>query len=340
MLLRRSEQSEQRVLAVVGAVVLLFVAIAGYLVVANPFRSKPSDSMLIAIDTPYVGQGVHAGTPLVMHGVQIGVVTQKSTLPGGGVRLLSDLRKGTVSGLTDAMAIDFRPINYFGVTGVNVVAGQGGQQLRDGMKVSTVPQDNSTLQALLSRLGQVSAAAITPKLISVIDRVVQYTDGLNPLLETMLIVSRSVADVQTVPTARLLANATGISVAFPSFTDATVTALRETIEVPRHFPRDWWIKNAEEATRVASTELFGGTGRLESNYVDSLLPSVDLVKMLVDPVPALLRPEDFASTLVQLRTRYEKLFAGSGDRRAVQVKIVLDSLPGVAAPLDAMGGPQ
>ena len=35
--------------------------------------------------------------------------------------------------------------------------------------------------------------------------------------------------------------------------------------------------------------------------------------------------------------RLQRLFAGPPDRRAVNVRIILDSLPGVAAPLDALG---
>jgi hypothetical protein len=130
-----------------------------------------------------------------------------------------------------------------------------------------------------------------------------------------------------------------VSVAFPSFTDATTSSLYNMIDVPRHYSREFW-KDVEESAHVASTALFGGLGRIESNYMDALLPAVDATKLLTDPIPALFRPEDFANTLVQLRTRYEKLFAGNGDQRAIQVKIVLDSLPGVAAGLAAMGGPQ
>jgi hypothetical protein len=340
MLLRGSEEAQQRTLSIVGAGVVVCAIVIGFLGMSNAFEGRPSDQISVAIDTPYVGQGVGAGTALVMHGVQVGVVKVKSIGPSGGVRLLSDLQKGPVDGLTDTMKIDFRPINYFGVTGVNVVAGQGGQPLRDGMQVNTMPQANSTLQALLNRLGQVSAATLTPKLISVINRAVSYTDGLNPLVETVLIVTHAVADIQTVSTARLLTNATGVSVAFPSFTDAVVGALYDLIDQPRKFSSKDWVNGPQEYIHFGATEFFGGTGRILVNYVDDLLPAVDSVKLLTDPVPALLRPDEFANTLVQLRSRYEKLFAGNGDQRALQVKIALDKLPGVMAPLSAMGGPQ
>ena len=40
---------------------------------------------------------------------------------------------------------------------------------------------------------------------------------------------------------------------------------------------------------------------------------------------------------MKMRTRLQKLLGGNGEQRALQVKIILDSLPGVAAPLAAMG---
>jgi hypothetical protein len=325
---------------IAGTVVVLASIAAVFVIVWHPAASRAPERISVAIDTPFVGQGVREGTGIVMHGVQVGVVKAISSLPGGGIRLVSDLQKGPVAGLTDTMKIQFRPINDFGVTGITLAESAGGQQLRDGMHIDAAPQPNATLQAVLSRLGQVSVSALTPQLISVIDRFVRYTDGLNPLIETVLIATHAVADVQTVPTARMLTNTTGVAVAFPTFTDAMLGAGEDLTAAPRRYGDEQWRSGVQEAYRVGSTELFGGFGRLESNYVDDLLPAIDGVKALTDPVPALLRPDDFANTLVRLRTRLQKMFAGNGEQRALQVKIVLDSLPGVAAPLAAMGDPQ
>jgi hypothetical protein len=44
--------------------------------------------------------------------------------------------------------------------------------------------------------------------------------------------------------------------------------------------------------------------------------------------------------LAELRSRFEKMYAGTPEQRALRVRIVLDSLPGVAAPLGAMGDHQ
>jgi hypothetical protein len=90
---------------------------------------------------------------------------------------------------------------------------------------------------------------------------------------------------------------------------------------------------------VASGGLFASVGKLVSTHVDDLLPLIQGLKSLTDPTPSLLRPGDIAQTLSELRSRVEKLFAGNGEQRALQVRILLDSLPGVAAPLGMQGPP-
>jgi hypothetical protein len=63
-----------------------------------------------------------------------------------------------------------------------------------------------------------------------------------------------------------------------------------------------------------------------------------MIKVLTDVAPGLVPPDAIADTARELRMRLERLFAGSPDQRAVNVRVILDSLPGVAAPIDAVGG--
>ncbi|ORW90612.1 MlaD family protein [Mycolicibacter terrae] len=334
-------------LTAAGMAVMLCAAVAGLLVVANPFGGRPADTISVTIDTTYAGQGVVRGTAVVMHGVTVGEVTAITSRPGGGVRLDADLQRKPVVGLTDALRIDFRPVNYFGVTGVNLMAGAGGQVLRDGMRLTTVPEGNFTLQALLSRLGEVSTGVLTPQLIQVIDRATRYTDALDPLIETALIAADSVAQVQTVSTERLLANATGVSVVFPPAVDALMGAGHNLIHddaniqgrMHSDYTEEEWQHLFIPTLELASGGLFADIGKLESSHLGQLLPVTDMVKALTDVVPPLIRPEGFAEMLAELRTRFERMYGGTPEQRTVQIQIVLDSLPGVAAPLDAMGGP-
>jgi hypothetical protein len=370
-MLRGSSKYQERVLAIAGTVVLLCIALVVVLIVANPFGTRPVDQFSIAIDTPYVGQGIAVGTAVVLHGVKVGHVTGVTNTAGGGVRLSTDLERQPLQGLTDTMNIDYRPINYFGVPGINLVPHSGGQELRDSSELSIVPKGNFTLSELLSQLGGVSEASLTPALIKVIDRVTRYTDGLNPLFETAVTVTQAAADVQTVPTEQLLANTSSIAAAFPDFTDAAIEASTRlpdftyypghtsppasTTVAKIHFPyledartpnfadetQDYFQSTYMTFLNIAEYGLFANVGKLLYSHVDDLFPLISGIKALTDVTPPLLRPADIAQKLAELRSRFEKLYAGNGDQRAISVRIQLDSLPAVAAPLGiALGGQQ
>jgi hypothetical protein len=353
------------VLTTFGAAVVLVAVIAVTLVMWNPFGDRSEERMSVAIDTPFVGQGIEPGTAVVMHGVTVGEVTNVASLPGGGVRLVADLQKRPVAGLTDTMKIDFRPINYFGVPGVNFIPGPGGQALRNGSQLNLAPRGNFTLSEMLSQLGDVSAGALTPKLIKVVDRATRYTDGLNPLFETMVTITRAIADVQRITTAQLLANTSTASTGFAPFGDAVLDAGERFINnnlqqgstsgnanpaaAGKKFsppfldgtklsnlsdePDEYFYTNYKQWLDLASVGLFGSVGKLLSSHVDDLLPLIGSIQGITDVVPLLLRPANFAQAMVELRSRFVRLYAGNGEQRALQVRLVLDSLPGVAAPL-------
>lgn len=367
-ILRRSPTSEARVFAGVGFAATIVLAIVVTLFsVVKPFADKRTDVISVTIDTPYVGEGVASGTPMIIHGVKVGQVTAIASLPGGGVRLNASLESGPVSGLTDTLEIDFRPSNYFGVTGVSLIPNAGGQPLGDNARISLIPAGNFSLQALLYRFGEISTI-FDRQLISVAERATRYTDGLNPLLETMITVSTSVADSQTVGTAQLLRNATGIGVAVPGLADAVVYLLhnwRLTYPAQGYDPEaearsntfvdfyDTQMKKHYEANRellqsnpdeyvhnlirmglqASETDLFSAVGKLESSHVYELFPAVELIRTMADVVPQLVNPDDIADKLHELRSRLERMYEGSGDQRALQVRVILDALPGVAAPL-------
>jgi hypothetical protein len=285
--------------------------------------------------------------------------------------LAADLNTQAVRGLTTSMDIDFRPINYFGVPGINLVPVAGGDELRDGSQVSLAPKGNFTLSELLAQLGGVSQASLTPQLIQVIDRVTRYTDGLNPLFETLVTVTRGVADEQTVPTEQLLNNTSSIAAAIPDFVDKSTEGFTRITDYSYYpgetFPPDVAmtpkleypylagvkVPNLADETDeyfkssyltyldLASNGLFGAVGKLETSHIDDLLPLISGLKAVTDVTPPLLRPQDIAQKLAELRSRFERLYAGDGTQRAISVRVLLDSIPGVAAPLGiTVGGPE
>jgi hypothetical protein len=341
LLLQTSAESETRTLTIIGAALAVVAAVGLTFVILKPFQGQPKDQLSISIDSPYIAQGIIEGTPVVMHGVELGKVTEISSTAGGRIRLGVNLHRSPSAGLTDAMQIDFRPINYFGVSGINIIPGAGGQALRNGVLIHAVPRGNYTLQTMLTRFGELSNRIITPQLVSVIDRITRYTDALNPLIETVFIATNTLAKVQTVPTERLLANATGISVTIPGL----LNTITDSGDAVTHADNNWmhegmgdlsdkqWYKEWGVPHWNAIVDgIFGSVGKVESSHVGDLLP-------LMDTAGPVLRPEGVGDTLVELRHRFEMLYGGAPEQRALRVRIVLDKLPGIAAPVDAMGGP-
>ncbi|EHB58515.1 Mammalian cell entry related domain protein [Mycolicibacterium rhodesiae JS60] len=335
---RASEEREAAILTGVGIAVAACVVIVVVIAALRPSEHPSADSLDIAIESPYAGQGVDVGTPVLLHGVKVGRVTQVASLPQGGVRMTTELERKPTGGLTDSMGFDFRPANYFGVTSINLRGGQGGGPLAAGTLIKSEPAGNFTLQTLLSRLGEVTSGVVSPRLIAVIERGTTYMDGLDPLLETMLVVANSFANVQTVSTATLLTNATGISVAFPGFVNGAVNAGDLFLHGGLDGASEDFFQNTYKPTiDFAATELFGAAGKLVTSHSTELAPLTNMIKILTDIGPGLVPSDAIADTAREYRTRLERLFGGPPGRRAVNVRVILDSLPGVAAPIQEVG---
>jgi hypothetical protein len=378
MLLRVSDQQQKRIFTMIGAgfAAIVLAAVVLYMTVIDPSGKPVKNTIAVAIETPFVGQGVGSGTAVILHGIKVGEVRDVSRVAGDRVRLDVELQSGSTRGLTDAVGIDFRPANYFGVTGVNLIPSQQGKTLSNGDSISVATAGNLTLQTLLYRLGALTHDVVTPRLVSVVDRATRYSDALNPLFETMILVSTTVTDVQTVSTEQLLRNATAIGVGLPPFLDGAISAGQGYIwnGVGAHFDpdearaRDKYLKyydkpkldyfnsavqdlstnpdkfvfgRLREYFKGAKQDLFSKVGDLEGSHTFDLLPLLDQVRVMADVVPRLVKPDDLGDKLGELRSRLERMYAGSGDQHALQVHIILDQLPGVAAPLGVMlGDPQ
>jgi len=353
-------EAESRRLTIIGMAVMLVIVVIISLVVTNPFAKSSPNELSIVMDVPYVGQGVGPGTPLLMHGVTVGEVTGVSVRPGGNVHLDATVDAAPTSALTNTFSVDYRPANYFGVTGINLIPGEGGEPLRNGLQVNAVPAGNFTLPTMLSQLGELTDGVVTPQLVDVINRATSYTDGLNPMIEAMLIGANTLAKVQTVSTEQLLRNTTGISVAFPSFVnDATEAGKafnqefvtfnvsgkyslpgQEWVAEPgQPVTEEYWKQRSLVTLDVMSGSFFGALGKLLASHSGDLKPAVDLVQTITDTVPGLVTPVGVDDMLTELRTRLENLYGGSPEQRALQVHIVLDQIPGVQAPVQAIGGP-
>lgn len=380
-ILHATTEAENRILGRMGLIATIIIVITAVLYfIVDPLARKPHDVISLTIQTPYIGHGIAEGSPVILRGVTIGQVTSVSAVSGGGVRLETDIQSKPARSLTDTMEIEFRPANYFGVTGIAVAPGKNGSPLRNGLKIDIKPRSNSSLQSLIYRLGELSNGVFNQRLVSVIQRATQYVDAFDPLLETALIVGESVAKVQTVSTEQLLRNTAGVSVAFPGYINTLINTGDSFLhsymgtgpgdydpeEFKRKYPfwpvlddsvhaqfddfarliqstvatHEFYDKQWIPLFDKARTQFLSVVGTLESSHINDLFPIVESVRALADTVPKIVSPDSFAYTLTEIRTRLENIYAGSGDERALNVRIILDRLPGVATPLGLlMSGP-
>lgn len=335
---KASIETENRITTSIGLAATVAAALVAGLAFANPFDRESDDTLGVVIESPYAGQGVEAGTDVLMHGVKVGEVKRVSSLPEGGVRMEANFERAPTAGLTDEVDFDFRPANYFGVTGINLRENPAGAPLADGTVIRTAPTGNFTLQALLARLGDVTHGTLTPQLIDVVDRATTYVDGLDPLLETMLVVASSFADVQTVDTARLLTNATGLSVAFPGFVHGAMTTGDQFLHAGLDGVSEEYFQHTQRpAIDFVATELFGAIGKLVSSHSTELAPLTDMIKILTDIAPGLVPSDEISDSVREYRMRLERLFTGPPDRSAVDVRVILDDFPAIAAPMQSAG---
>lgn len=196
-----------------------------------------------------------------------------------------------------------------------------------------------------------------------IDRVTRYTDGLNPLFESLVTMSRAVEAVQTEPTEEQTQRLASALTAVPPFANELVISLRRIHDFS-YYPgqvrgpsasssqpivapyltdvsapslgdlsEDYFQKHFIDTLNPIQNGLFKAIGTLVASHVDDLSPLISGLKAMTDTVPVLLRPRDVAQKLAELRDRFERLYAGNGDQHAVSVRLLLDSLPGVAAPM-------
>ncbi len=364
-----SEESEKRRLTIVGVVLvtaaLVVTAVAS---LADPFDRQSRDYISLNIDTPYVGEGVADGTPLIMHGVKVGHVSAVTNRPSGGVRIDALVQSTSAVGLTDAVGIDYRPSNYFGVTGINLLPRDGGQPLRNGAHLTIIPDGDFALQALLYRLGGLTHGVINQRLIDVLERGTRYSNGMTPLLETILIVGKAVADVQTVSTERLLRNLAGVSVGAPSWIDGIAQTVDNSLhsgmtdinlglqdpiynhylttyddQLKSHYDSELKLAQTDMDTYVygpvkdyfdaANTDLFVKVGVLLSSHTYDLFPAVEATRSMTSVGPKIINADGIGNTMRELYSRLTHMYEGSGGQPAMQARIVLDQIPAVAAPL-------
>ena len=103
---------------------------------------------------------------------------------------------------------------------------------------------------------------------------------------------------------------------------------------------DAFMDYSDAGLGLAANSLFGKAGSLLASHGSELTPVTLLVEALTDAMPQVLDGGAAPAKLRQLIDRYNAAFTGPADGKTLNLRIVLDDLPMIAAPLALTGLPQ
>ncbi|WP_290047544.1 Mce family protein [Nocardia nova] len=323
---------------------ILAVAIVVLMVVVVYPHFRGRGDLSLSVDVPYVAPGVAVGTKVTLRGAEVGEVSRLDKAATGAVRMGLVLHPGEITGLTDAFEMDFRPENYFGVTAINIVGQPGGAGLVAGRILDKIPAGDFTMSTMLEKSSLVVDGTLTDSMIASLDKIIRYTNGLDPLIQSGIVFADRVSATQRAMPTVLLGEMNQILAALPGFDRQTIDALYSIFDTGFNRRSDGSVgvddtimDRTNQGLNLASGSLFSAAGHLLASHATELTPVVDVVTVLSDIVPVVL---DHGAVTAKLRTvidRYNKAFTGPDNAKTLNLRIVLDNFPAVAAPLAGTG---
>lgn len=341
---RGTPQQQQRktvLVAVVGLVVMVVVVLVvrGLTAVVGS-----DDGMHLAIDTANVAPGVKPGAEVILRGAQVGTITAVTRTSDGEVEVAVELQPDRVRGLTDNVDVDFRPANYFGVTALNLTERTGGAALRTGVRLHRPTIGDYTMSTMIERGSIVVSGTLSQDMVDTLDKVLTYTDGLTPLIRSGLIFADQVAKTQKAMPTELFGRTDDILAVLPGFLDQTMQGAYTAFSGKfNQRPdgsmgiNDRELNNANEGLQNASGALFSAVGTLLRSHAGELTPAVEIIRLFAEPIPGMVGDNIIGPRLRQMVARLNAAFTAPDGTPGLQLRVVMDRLPGIAAPM-GLGG--
>ncbi|MGW0037004.1 MlaD family protein [Gordonia sp. NPDC003376] len=332
-----SEDARRRTLRRTGGTVVaaVVVAILVALYVIPRFGDDDADRITLTIETPAVGPGVEAGTEVMLRGAPVGLVRTLDIDDYGTATLTLDLDKNAVNGLGRDFVMDFRPKNYFGITGVTIAdpgAGAGGV-VHDGDHLSRAAGYDATMAAMIERGSDVANGTLLPSTTDAVRRVLVYTGAFEPLLHTGVVVADVVARTQRAMPRELLAEYNRIVDALPPFSEGAIGALFAFYNSELRAAGDEVQNNFTVTLKAISDNFFSMVGRLLESNQANLTSTVQVATEAASILPAL-GPGLTPVTVRELVAGLDGAFSTKPDgTTTLRIELALQRLPALAGPI-------
>ncbi|MET8875877.1 mammalian cell entry protein [Nocardia sp. NPDC004604] len=301
------------------------------------FQHRPDgERMRVQLRTEQIGEGIIEGTSVRLDGVDIGTITDIAGIGGGRQLITLDLDKAQASGLTEDLGVDYVPENLFGISAVTLKRVDGGAPLRSGSVVDLAGANanrvaDATMGRLLRALTETSTEVFTPQFAQVLRTFSGDLQAFTPMLEAVIMLSRTVAETQRYPSSFLIDQYASFYGGLGTFTSATFELLATVldIEVLQH-DRSKYDASVTMVTDQAFPAI-GSIGDIArqhfSGYIETFAP---LVAAIAATVP---NPGQSHAELTELIQRLDRIFADTPNGPTINAAITLRGVPGIAVPL-------
>ncbi|MCX4092051.1 MlaD family protein [Nocardia sp. alder85J] len=322
---------------IVGTVAIaVVVAVAAAVTLYRHVRTD--DSLRIALHTEQIGDGVLAGTPVRVDGVQVGTVTGITPDDGGTQRITLRLDPSQLHGIDDSLRVDYAPANLFGISEIELRRGSGGAPLRAGGVVDLTGDRSAavydaTMGNLLRGLSRTGDALLTPQLATVISQLSGDVRAFTPLVQAIVSVAQTITDNQRMPASELVGRLGPAFAGGGQFAGATI----QVLDLLRNIPRLQQDRPDYDAgVSVLTGQLLPGlatfageAGTQLSGATDALAP---ILTMLARMVP---QPRQSGADLAELLRRLGAALPDTPNGPVLNTEIDVRGVP-VLAPL--LGG--
>ncbi|MEU7144589.1 mammalian cell entry protein [Nocardia sp. NPDC046473] len=324
---------------VIGALALVTTAVV-ILGWRGVFDNADADRVRIQLHTEQIGEGVIPGTKVRMDGVTVGKIATIASA-GQGQLITLDLNRTETASLTDAFTVDYAPDNLFGISALTLRRATGGAALHEGTVIDLAGRNadkvtDVTMGSLLRSLTETSTEVLTPKLTELITRFNGDLHAFTPLLQSMVTLSRAVADTQRYPTPYLLDQYAALFGGLGSFTSATFRLLDAVMNI-EVFVND--RAKFDAFIGMVVNDVFPAIGQVGDAARGQFLGYAQMLTPLLEAMAATVPdPQRTRAEGTELIDRLNRMFADTPDGPAVNVDVVLRGMPGIATPLFGQHG--
>ncbi len=328
------DKHRSRIVGLVAIAVIVAV-VAGY---ALYRELRTEDGLHIALHTEQIGDGVLAGTPVRVDGVQVGTVTDIEPDERGTQRISLRLDRSQLHGIDDSLQVDYAPANLFGISEIELRRGAGGSALRDDSVIDLTGSRadaifDATMGSMLRTLSQTGDSVLTPQMATVISQVSHDMKAFTPLAQSIIEVAQIVTDNQRMPPSELAARLGPAFYGAGNFAGANEVM----VDMIRNIPR---LQNNRESfdagVRMHTEKLLPGIANLGAVLGQDLSGTTDMLvpvlRLLAQMVPT---PQQSGADLTEFLRRLRAAMPDTPNGPVLNAEIDLSGMP-VLAPL--LGG--